>query len=185
MKDDYARAWLRSLFEPGVDVRPAAGYKPPLPVKVVSEIGRLLFTDVEVIEMAEVLAGAEDLHDETDNATFAEIRAKILARLPAVRELYERALMLKSKGWGSGVIAADIRRLRLKLTHTEPRATDTAKYEKAVNAVYLAAKDRAFALGGNAAELTVRLLRDALAAAEAEAPQMRPAHKCRLLPRAH
>ena len=161
LKDVLARGWLQKLFEPGANVSDP-GYKPPLPRKVVTEIGRLFFVDDEVLEMA------QELHGGTDEATLAELRTQILERLPSVRELYERALMLKSKGWGSGVIAADIRRLRLKLTHTESRAAWEAKFDRAVNALYLAAQDRAQTLSGpqgDTAALTRRLLEDALTAA--------------------
>jgi hypothetical protein len=136
MKDVLACAWVAELFE---DKGGA-----PLPQKPALEIGRLLYTDPEVLKMAQALSACED---EAIEATAAEVRSKILARLPAVRELYEHALALKAKGWNAGAIAAGIR---------------------AVNALYREAQERAVTLVGpqeDVARLTAQLLEGALSLA--------------------
>ena len=133
IKDVLACAWVAELFE---DKGGA-----PLPQKPALEIGRLLYTDPEVLKMAQALSACED------EATAAEVRSKILARLPAVRELYEHALALKAKGWNAGAIAAGIR---------------------AVNALYREAQERAVTLVGpqeDVARLTAQLLEGALSLA--------------------
>ena len=147
IKDVLACAWVAELFE---DKGGA-----PLPQKPALEIGRLLYTDPEVLKMAQALSACEDEAIEATAAEVrskilaraAELRSKILARLPAVRELYEHALALKAKGWNAGAIAAGIR---------------------AVNALYREAQERAVTLVGpqeDVARLTAQLLEGALSLA--------------------
>jgi hypothetical protein len=150
-KDTMALIWVKRIFG---DAAVA------LPDKVLSEIGQLLFYDREIVQLA-----STNLAGDPSEASRAEIRD----RLPVLGDFFEIATALRAKGWRAQAIAVRLRSKRMEIVKAQPRVSWDTRYERAVNAVLAVVEDRAFELAGSEGsikELAVRLLTDALEAAE-------------------
>ena len=122
------------------------------------ETGQLLFYGNQALQLAAHLK-------EDDEAG----RAQLFARLPALREFFEAACGLRAKGWKAQAIATRLRQHRMERIEAQPRVSWETRYQRALDAVFAMVQARAFELAGQEGtvkELAVRLLSDALEAAE-------------------